>query len=245
MVADSRWPMIPLLALRAVQFVLGVISLGLSAWIISQYQSPWFACFALTTALLTIFYAGANVVLYFTDMLLPLAVVCADAFLWVFWLVSVAGSGNGSSDVLKLSSCTFTFYEYFVAFTYTDKHCTNIKAWFAFLVLSFLVAIPSTALAAFVLYQTYNKKPAEAAAASNQSEIGMNTIGSTTEAPPSFPEKTHYAVESYPQQNYQQEGPTTQPHTSAQSPRSEYADVAGEENPHELDSEGKGSGRGL
>lgn len=48
---------------------------------------------ALVSSLFTIIYVVINFFLLFANLLLPLAIVIVDAFLLVFWLISMAGFG--------------------------------------------------------------------------------------------------------------------------------------------------------
>lgn len=49
---------------------------------------------ALTAAVFTLVYAGANFVLLFMNLLLPLAVVIVDAAMTLFWMIALAGLGE-------------------------------------------------------------------------------------------------------------------------------------------------------
>ena len=87
----------------------------------------------ITAAVFTMVYVGVNFVLFFMNLLLPLAVVIVDAVITVFWVIALAGLGD--TKYLPLS-CTYTDYGYFLSYTYTSVPCRVVKAAFG---ISFLL----------------------------------------------------------------------------------------------------------
>ena len=79
-------------------------------------------------------YIGINFFLLFSNLLLPLAITITDAFLAVFWLISMAGIGD--SGILS-GSCEYAYYDgWTTVYTYKSTVCQVVKATFA---LSFLL----------------------------------------------------------------------------------------------------------
>jgi len=144
-----------MIALRSVEVFFSVIVLGCSGYIISIYPA-WQAVMALVSALFTIIYFAINLALLFTNLLLPLAIVIVDAFLLVFWLISMAGIG--ASGVLS-SSCkvdTYTvdyYYYYSYSGTETNTTCEVAKGIFGMSFIIFLLFIGSLVLSAIILHQ--------------------------------------------------------------------------------------------
>ena len=88
----------------------------------------------ITAAVFTMVYVGVNFVLFFMNLLLPLAIVIVDAIITVFWVIALAGLGD--SKFLPVS-CTYTEYDiFFISITYTSIPCRVVKASFG---ISFLL----------------------------------------------------------------------------------------------------------
>jgi len=95
---------------------------------------------ALVSAIFSIIYVGINFFLLFSNLLLPLAITITDAFLAVFWLISMAGTAD--SGFLAVKDCEFVatttdfFWSYTTSFYFKSTVCQVSKAAFA---LSFLL----------------------------------------------------------------------------------------------------------
>lgn len=85
------------------QLVFSIIVLGIAAYLCSL-GDVWWAGMAVFVALFSALWVGANFALYLRAQLLPLAVVVGDAFITLFLLITVAGTG--ASGLLS-SSCSF------------------------------------------------------------------------------------------------------------------------------------------
>ncbi|KAI5777608.1 hypothetical protein EDC01DRAFT_591493, partial [Geopyxis carbonaria] len=153
MARDERWPFLPLLIIRGIQALFAIIILGLTAFVVSVLPF-WWAAIGLVTALFTLIYVGITFTLLFMNMLLPLAVVIVDAFLLVFYLISMAGTA--ASGVVG-SDCTYSslytgIYTYSLT-TYTSTPCVVSKGAFALELLSMFLFIATTVYAAIVLHK--------------------------------------------------------------------------------------------
>jgi len=157
MTRDSRWPFIPFVALRAVQLLFAIIVLGETAYIVSEFEEPpWWPCLGLFTSLVAMLYCIATIVLYFTNLALPLALLIVDAFLLVFYLISMAGTADSG---IVGGSCTYSYYSDNIyisdyTYSYTSTPCIVVKASFAFELLSMFLFIASTTLAAITMHKT-------------------------------------------------------------------------------------------
>lgn len=90
---------------------------------------------ALVSAIFSIIYVGINFFLLFSNLLLPLAITITDAFLAVFWLISMAGTAD--SGYLAVKDCEFFTTDFlFTYYTFTSTVCQVSKAAFG---LSFLL----------------------------------------------------------------------------------------------------------
>lgn len=89
----------------------------------------------LVTALFTLIWVAVTFVLLFMGLLLPLAVVCVDAFLLLFYLISMAGVGDSG---FVSNSCSLSGYDSWFGFydAGTADYCLVSKAVFAFELLS-------------------------------------------------------------------------------------------------------------
>ncbi|KAG0634503.1 hypothetical protein HOY80DRAFT_522365 [Tuber brumale] len=223
MVQDTRWPSRILIALRGVQLFLAIIVLGLSAYIVSV-NNIWWACMTLVSALFTLIYVGINFFLLFSNLLLPLAITITDAFLAVFWLISMAGTGD--SGVLSMSNCEVTGIDFYSIsiITYTSTVCQVSKASFALSFLLMLLFIGSLVLAAIVLAK--NRKDLRGAKYNSGMSPDGNPlpgyIGTASAVPDavamdSVPNQTQY-YQDPPKNEYYQQSPTPQPYQNTTSP---------------------------
>lgn len=144
MAQDQRWPFIPFVAVRGVQFIFSVIILGLTAYLCS-FGDIWWAALGLFIAIIIFLWMVANFVLYFMCLLLPLAVVIVDAFCFLFLLIAMAGTA--SSNYLSVD-CAY--------WKYTDFYspCSVVKAAFAFELLGMFLFIASLVFASITLHKT-------------------------------------------------------------------------------------------
>lgn len=154
---DQRWPFWAFIILRPIQLVFAVIILGMTAYMTAElagYVDIWFvsvlshmfdkskqalirllcryAALGLVTSLIAIIYLITSFVLYFSNRLLPLAVVILDAFCVLFYLVAMAGKGDAG---FPEASCTYS-YGYYYSYSSTNVFCVVGKAAFAFELLS-------------------------------------------------------------------------------------------------------------
>ncbi|RPB07744.1 hypothetical protein P167DRAFT_393238 [Morchella conica CCBAS932] len=150
MMKDTRWPEIPLLALRGVQLLLGLLCLSMAGNLIDTYsaRSFWEFNIVLVCGLFSMLYAAINFGLFYINLLLPLAIVITDAFLVVLWLVAVAGLGDFESrNGIFDENCSA------YASSRLRNTCNVIKAAWVFAFFSFLVFCATTALASYVLHK--------------------------------------------------------------------------------------------
>jgi len=138
--ASTVWPFIPFVALRAAQIFFAIIVLGLSAYLGSVATDSygetnyWSAWFSMVTALFTLIGATFLLVTFFIApaFVAPLICLGLDAFLFLFWLISLAGFANQSSPVLALGSCSGYYGG-------TIPLCGEIKGDMAMIVFEFLL----------------------------------------------------------------------------------------------------------
>jgi len=222
MVQDTRWPSKPLIILRGVQLFFSIIVLGLSAYIVSVIDY-WWACIALVSALLSVIYIGINFFLLFSNLLLPLAITITDAFLAVFWLISMAGTAD--SGYLSVKDCKFIDISYFYggySVVYTSTVCQVAKASFALSFLLMLLFIGSLVLAAMVLSK--NRKDLRGAKYNSGMDPDGNPLPDLAGAAPVVPDvgtdnapnQTQYYQD--PKNEYYQQSPTPQPYQNTTSP---------------------------
>ncbi|CAZ80992.1 unnamed protein product [Tuber melanosporum] len=211
MVQDARWPSKILITLRGVQLFLAIIVLGLSAYIVSVIDY-WWACMTLVSALLTLIYIGINFFLLFSNLLLPLAITITDAFLAVFWLISMAGTGD--SGYLSVSDCELTDWYWLI--TYTSTVCQVSKASFALSFLLMLLFIGSLVLAAIILAK--NRKDLRGAKYNSGMDPDGNPLPDHAAAAPAVPDAV--AMDSAPNQTqYYQDPPKNEHYQQSLTPQ--------------------------
>lgn len=220
MVQDTRWPSKPLIALRGVQLFFSIVVLGLSAYIISVIDY-WWACMALVSALFSLIYVGINFFLLFSGLLLPLAITITDAFLAVFWLISMAGAGD--SGYLAVKDCQFI--DLFSLYIWTSTLCQVSKAVFALSLLLMLLFIGSLVLAAVVLSK--NRKDLRGAKYNSGMDPEGNPLPDHAGAAPVAPDTAVVGgvppvpaqyYQDPPKNDYHQQSPTPQPYQTTTSP---------------------------
>jgi len=218
MVWDTRWPSQPLIVLRGVQLLFSIIVLGLSAYTISVINY-WWACMALVSALFSIIYVGINFFLLFSNLLLPLAITITDAFLAVFWLISMAGAAD--SGYLAVKNCEFALLiDVFSYISFTSTVCQVIKAAFALSFLLMLLFIGSLVLAAVVL----SKNQKDLRGAKYNSGMGPDgnplpdNAGAASVAMGNVPNPAPQYYQDPPKNEYYQQPPTPQPYQPTTSP---------------------------
>jgi len=140
------WPLIPFVALRGAQIFFAIIVLGLSGHIGSVYSVSsseyiWSTWFALVTALFTLIGSGFLTVAFFMAPALtaPMITVIVDAFLFLFWLISLAGFANSWSSALTSGSNSGYSYSYGYGGYYYNPILGEVKGNMAMIVFEFLL----------------------------------------------------------------------------------------------------------
>lgn len=87
----------------------------------------------IAVSLLTIIYIAVNFSLFFSNLLLPLAIVIIEPILFVTWALGAAAIGIGNSDVLSGSCVTWDGYS-------ISETCVLLKAGFALTVMEVFVS---------------------------------------------------------------------------------------------------------
>ncbi|KAK6331339.1 hypothetical protein TWF730_004420 [Orbilia blumenaviensis] len=169
----SPWPRIPFLALRGAQIFFAIIVLGLSAYVgdqLGNYWSPWFC---LVTAIFTLLGAGGLLAAFFVApaFTAPLITIGVDGFLFLFWLISLAGFADQASPVLNLGSCDY-FY---------SNICGSIKGNMAMVVFEFLLFLATLGFSGWLLYRERAGKGGPAGA---NPEGGFASAGAIAGPPP-------------------------------------------------------------
>jgi len=109
--ANARWPFIPFLAVRGAQIFFAIIVLGLSEDVGNDFNGgdDWSAWFALTTSILTLVLIGGLIFAFlvesFSNFTAPLFTLGIDAFLFLFWIISLGGFANQFTFILS-SGCS-------------------------------------------------------------------------------------------------------------------------------------------
>jgi len=165
---DGRWPFIPLLIIRPIQLVFGLIVLGICGNIIDKYGDylsgkddifgdswsdnlSWASGMGVFIGLISMLWGATSIVLFFLAILLPLAVVIIDAFCTLFFLITVAGIG--SSNFVQHSDKYCPKGGFFLEET-QSKACGLAKGALAMSVLNMIFFIATTAYASMILYRT-------------------------------------------------------------------------------------------
>ncbi|CUS09400.1 unnamed protein product [Tuber aestivum] len=209
MVQDTRWPAKILIALRGVQLVFAIILLGLSAYMVSKIDD-WWACITLVSALFSLIYIGINFFLLFSNLLLPLAITITDAFLAVFWLISMAGTGD--SGILSVSDCG----DYYYFYAYLSTVCQVSKASFALSLLLMLLFIGSLVLASMVLFK--NRKDLRGAKYNSGMDPDGHPLPDHANAAPAVPNAV--PMDSVPgQTQYYQDPPKNEQYQQSSTPQ--------------------------
>jgi len=159
--ADQRWGFLPFIVLRSLQLLMAIIAMGLAADITAAVVDPnWQLPFGLFASIISVIWCIVAIALFFTNHLLPLAVVIIDAFILVFWLIAMAGMGSATLYDTNLltyncSACeTDEFGEIFCLLPSVKTICELIKATFAFELLSMITFLFTLVLAAITLHRT-------------------------------------------------------------------------------------------
>ncbi|KAF3927904.1 hypothetical protein ABW20_dc0106455 [Dactylellina cionopaga] len=219
--ASTVWPAIPFLALRGAQIFFAIIVLGLSGYIGSQDDGAWSPWFCLVTALFTLIGSGFLIATFFVAPAFTAPIICLglDAFLWLFWLIAMAGFANQASLVLGLSSC----------FGY--QLCSSIKGNMAMVVFEFLLFLATLVFSAWWFYR---ERSGKGGAAGANPEGGFASAGAIAGAPTTHgtypmqqqppmpnpaPVETAPTPVPYPQETqYQYPPQSPPPHQYTQSP---------------------------
>ncbi|KAK6355565.1 hypothetical protein TWF696_004665 [Orbilia brochopaga] len=215
---STVWPVIPFLALRGAQIFFGIVVLGLSAYIGDKFDDRWSPWFALVTALLTLIADSFLIATFFIApaFTAPLITLGIDAFLFLFWIISLGGFADQASFVLDLSSC------------YGDNLCGSIKGNMAMIVFEFLLFLATLVWSGWWFYrersgQTTTANPEGGHVASAGAIAGAPPTGSypmqqqapaPVASPAPYPQESQYqpypGPQSPPPQSYTQSPPPQQ-----------------------------------
>jgi len=195
----AHYPLIPFLAIRGAQIFFAIIVLGLSADVGSELNKDekygydedlWSTWFSLVTALLTLIGSGflifAALVAAFESFTAPLITLGLDAFLFLFWLISLAGFANRFQLALD-NSC------------FGDL-CGAVKGNMAMIVFEFLLFIASLVWSVWWFFRSRSSKTAPAnPEAGSVGAIGGAPVaqGYPMQQPTPVPQQ-HYAQQPYP-----------------------------------------------
>lgn len=168
------WPFIPFVALRGAQIFFAIIVLGISAYVGDQLDTYWSPWFALVTAIFTLIGAGGLLAAFFVApaFTAPIITLGIDAFLWLFWLISLAGFADQASPVLQVGSCSV-----FVA----SSLCSSIKGNMAMIVFEFLLFL---ATLVFSGWWFYRERTGKGGAVGANPEGGNASAGAIAGPPP-------------------------------------------------------------
>ncbi|KAK6518754.1 hypothetical protein TWF506_005893 [Arthrobotrys conoides] len=172
--AGSVWPFIPFMALRGAQVFFAIIVLGLSGYVgdqLGNYWSPWFC---LVTAIFTLIGSGGLIAAYFLApaFTAPLITLGIDGFLWLFWLISLAGFADQASPVLNIGSCDYLI---------NSNICGSIKGNMAMVVFEFLLFLGTLGFSGWLFYR---ERTGKGGAAGANPEGGHASAGAIAGAPP-------------------------------------------------------------
>ncbi|KAK6515912.1 hypothetical protein TWF281_004504 [Arthrobotrys megalospora] len=185
---SSVWPFIPFIALRGSQVFFAIIVLGLSGYVgdrLDTYWSPWFA---LVTSLFTLIGSGGLIAAFFVApaFTAPIITLGLDAFLWLFWLISLAGFADQASPVLNVGSC-----DIYVESTL----CGSIKGNMAMIVFEFLLFLATLVFSGWLFYR---ERTGKGGAAGANPEGGFASAGAIAGAPPVATTHGTYPMQQQP-----------------------------------------------
>ncbi|KAG0126858.1 hypothetical protein HOY82DRAFT_626771 [Tuber indicum] len=169
---DNRWNTTAFVLLRILQFALGIVVLGGSAYFASKYDD-WYIPYTIVVSAFTLSWVVVVLSLFFTNKLPPLLAVTMDLILAVSYIVPIATIAeygpNGSSD-----SCTPSGQS-------TDRMmirgCATLKAGFPVLVIQMLTFTGAIIWDGKVLYQNRNGGPNDVQAAAQSARHGGGADG--------------------------------------------------------------------
>jgi hypothetical protein len=169
MTASTVWPFIPFIALRGAQVFFAIIVLGLSGYVGGKADVFWSPWFALVTAIFTLIGAGGLIAAFFVAPAFTAPIICLgiDAFLFLFWLISLGGFADQFSYVLSYGSCG------------GNNICGSIKGNMAMIVFEFLLFL---ATLVFSGWWFYRERSGKSSAGANP-EGGHASAGAIAGAP--------------------------------------------------------------
>jgi len=176
--ANSVWPFIPFVVLRGAQIFFAIIVLGLAAHVgsLSHFWSAWFS---MVTALFTLIGVGFLLVTFFIApaFTAPLFCLCIDAFLLLFWLISLAGFADQFGVVLSVGTCDFLFY---------NEFCGSVKGNMAMVVFEFLLFIGTLVFSALWFHR---ERTGQSIGTTNPEggQISAGAIGGAPQAHGTYP----------------------------------------------------------
>lgn len=218
---STVWPVIPFLALRGAQLFFAIIVLGLSGYIGGEFNDSWSPWFALVTAILTLLADGFLVATFFIAPAFTAPIICLgiDAFLWLFWVISLGGFADQAGPVLDLSSCG------------GYNLCNSIKGNMAMIVFEFLLFLATLVFSGWWFYRERTGK----GSAANPEGGHVASAGAIGGAPPTgaYPmqQQAPAPVASpapYPQDQYQPypaQSPPPQQYTQSPPPQQPYPEM--------------------
>ncbi|KAF3929366.1 hypothetical protein ABW19_dt0201667 [Dactylella cylindrospora] len=189
--ASTVWPFIPFVALRGAQIFFAIVVLGLSAYVGDQFDDYWSPWFALVTALFTLIGAGFLLVTFFIApaFTAPIITLGIDAFLWLFWLISLAGFADQASGVLNSSiSCS--------AYGSGENLCGSIKGNMAMIVFEFLLFLATLVFSGFWFYRERTGKTS--GANPEGGNVSAGAIGGVPQTHGTYPMQQQPAIPNPP-----------------------------------------------
>ncbi|KAF3914359.1 hypothetical protein AA313_de0209676 [Arthrobotrys entomopaga] len=163
----SVWPFIPFIALRGSQVFFAIIVLGLSGYVGGKIDSFWSPWFCLVTAILTLIGSGGLIAAYFIApaFTAPLISIGVDAFLFLFWIISLGGFADQFSPVLNAGDCG------------GNNLCGSIKGNTAMIVFEFLLFLATLCFSGWLLFRERRGTVAPAGANPEGGNVSAGAIG--------------------------------------------------------------------
>ncbi|KAK6527519.1 hypothetical protein TWF694_004502 [Orbilia ellipsospora] len=163
----SVWPFIPFMALRGAQVFFAIIVLGLSGYVGGKADDFWSPWFCLVTAILTLILSGGLIAAYFVApaFTAPLITIGIDAFLFLFWIISLGGFADQFSYILDIDNCG------------GNNICGSIKGNTAMLVFEFLLFLGTLGFSGWLFFRERRGTAAPAGANPEGGHVSAGAIG--------------------------------------------------------------------
>lgn len=150
MARDARWPFVPFLIVRSVQFVMAFIVLALGAYVVTGYPQSWAAGMGVFIGIFSMIWLSISFFLLFAGLLLPICVVVLDSFCLLFYLITMAGCA--ASGVLGSGACeVYSWDRYNTTKLYGP--CVAAKGAFAILLLGMFGFIATVVVSSIILHR--------------------------------------------------------------------------------------------